>query len=320
MPNKNLHTPIYDSGLIIRDRATLATLCIFYEQVILPWMPPEAVQSFTRVSKTIGTDGKAHVEIDQVEWQDLGQFELDWDRENEALFDAGVLERLAPITNRFPSHSITDVAAFLDGLSPNFSYTADTKSIRGFFTARVLHHLRDDIEAPRLFQIETSNQREVFKALLAQELFRYLLPAIQGLEPEQILQVREKVADTREGFLMHLQKLSAEIEKRIQGQESTDNIAQYARSLVETELVPDYTEFRRQLAAERLGFWSNVLAKTGKVFEIREPISSLRFWGELLVAIGVPLAPLMEMKRATMTNKHLAFQFLQAVETELEDE
>jgi hypothetical protein len=51
--------------VIIRDRATLATLCIFYEQVRLPWMPPEAVQSFTRVRKTIGTDGKTHVDVDQ---------------------------------------------------------------------------------------------------------------------------------------------------------------------------------------------------------------------------------------------------------------
>lgn len=81
-----------------------------------------------------------------------------------------MLKRLAPITRRFRADSLADVSPFLDGLSPNFSFTAETKSIRGFFTARVLHHLRDDIEAPRLFQIETSNQREIFKTLLAREL------------------------------------------------------------------------------------------------------------------------------------------------------
>jgi hypothetical protein len=317
MPNKNLHIPIYDSGLIIRDGATLATLCIFYDEVRLPWMPPEAVQSFIRVSKTIGTDGKAHIGVDQVEWQGLGQFELDWDRKHALLFDAGVLKRLPPITRTFRADNLADVSAFLDGLNPNFSFATETRSIRGFFTARVLHHLRGDIEAPRLFQIETSNQREIFKTLLARELFRYLLPAIQSLEPEQILQVREKVVDTREGFSMHLQKLSAEIEKRVQGQESIDSIAQYARSLVETEIVPDYSEFRRQLAAERVGFWSNVLSKTSKVFEIREPITSPKFWGEIVAALGVPLPPLMEMKRAALTNRHLSFQFLQTIEREL---
>jgi hypothetical protein len=166
-----------------------------------------------------------------------------------------------------------------------------------------------------LFEIETADQRELFKALLAEQLFSYLIPAIQELEPDQILEVRRKVSDTREGFSLHLQKLSAEIEKRVEGNESIEDLIKYAKSVVETELVPDYREFRRQLAAERAGFWANVLSKTHQVFEIKEPITSPKAWLQIMITLGLPLASSMEMRRELLTNKHHAFQFLRAVET-----
>jgi hypothetical protein len=309
---------IYDSDLIIRDRATLATLSIFYECVHLPWMPPELVQSWFRVRRRIGSDGEERFEFAQIEAPEAGEFQLDWDSEMDTLFKAEVLKRLPPVKRSFEFKDEKELIAALDGLSANFS--VDTTAVRMFYGARVLHHLRDDLSAPRLFQIhERTRDREVFKALLAQQVFSYVLPAIQALEPEKILKVREKVRDTREGFAMHLQKLSKEVENRIQDGEQSDQIARYARSLVETEIVPDYREFRRQLAAERIGFWAKVLDKTNKIFKIEAPITSPRFWADTLAAIGLPLASSMERRRETLTNRHLAFQFLRSVELEIAD-
>jgi hypothetical protein len=92
-----------------------------------------------------------------------------------------------------------------------------------------------------------------------------------------------------------------------------------SESLVETEIVPDYREFRRQLAAERIGFWGKVLEKTNKVFQINAPIASPRFWADAIAAIGPPLALSTERRLETLTNKHLAFQFLRILETEIRD-
>jgi hypothetical protein len=320
MLSKDLHTPIYDSGLIIRDRATLATLCIFYERVRLPWMPPESVQTLVRLRTNTGSNGEKHFDFDQVDVGNLGEFELNWDREMKSLFEASVLERLPAPSREITFRDGKQLAVALHGLTPNVSITSADKDNRAFFTGRVLHHLREDLGATRLFEIETADQREAFKALLAQLLFGYLLPAIQELEPDQMLEVREKVRDTREGFTMHLQNLSAEIDGRLQGGETVHDLARHARAVVETELVPDYREFRRQLAAERVGFWAKVLATGSKVFEIREPITSPKAWAEIALAAGMPLASLTERKHEVLSNKNLAFQFLRAIETKLDNE
>ncbi len=262
---------IYDSDLIIRDRSTLASLSIFYERVCLPWMPPELVQTFYRLRQSCGRDGLLAVEVVGIHAPEHGEFQLNWDNEMRTLFQAEVLKRLPPpIEPSFDFKDEKELAAALEGLTPNLS--VDKTALRMFYAARVVHHLRADLNAPRLFQIGGSPiDREVLKALLAQHAFSYVVPAIQSLEPDEILRVREKVRDTREGFSMHLQKLSREVEKRVSEGEQIDDIARYARSLVETEIAPDYCEFRRSLPRSGLAFGARCSKRRTRYFRSTRP-------------------------------------------------
>src|SRR5262249_6322909 len=131
--------------------------------------------------------------------------------------------------------------------------------------------------------------REIMKFLEAKSVFSYCLPKLRKLNAEQILQVRERVKDTREGFSLHLQKLSKGVEQRLRGGESDAEIEQFAKSVVETDLIPDYGEFRRQLGAERLGNWKTVLDAAGKILSIDANPWTPKFWGEILAALGVPV-------------------------------
>jgi hypothetical protein len=101
-----------------------------------------------------------------------------------------------------------------------------------------LHFLRPDLGPAQLFSgAEKRPSRELMVDFEAKVVFSYLLPALNELSGEQILEVRAKVQDTREGFGMHLQKLSKGVSDRLKGGESPDEIMFWASNVIETELM-----------------------------------------------------------------------------------
>ncbi len=175
--------------------------------------------------------------------------------------------------------------------------------------------MSDDLDLPELNVCGSQPvSREIMKFLEAKSVFSYCLPKLGKLNAEQILQVREKVKDTREGFSLHLQKLSRGVEQRLRGGDSIKDIEHFALSIVETELIPDYGEFRRQLSAEHLGLWKIVLATTGKILSIDANPSTPKFWGQMLEALGVPL-DMSDGLKEELSNKTQAFQFMKSVDS-----
>jgi len=179
----------------------------------------------------------------------------------------------------------------------------------------VAHFLRTDIHLPQVFVSSTPQpSREIFKACQARAIFSYLLPRISLLQPDQILEVRRKVKDTREGFNMHLQKLSDGFEKGLKEGESLEELERFAQSLIETKLIPDYREYVRQLSAEKAGFWKAVLEKADKVLQIDASPLTPKFYGDLLKALGVTIATASAESRSMLTNASQAYQFMYRVE------
>lgn len=122
------------------------------------------------------------------------------------------------------------------------------------------------------------------------------------------------MSDTREGFLLHLQKLSHGIQVRVQEGESLDELARYARTVVRSDLIPDYKEFKRQLLSEERSRGVRLLQAGAKVLQIEAPISSPRFYGAVCEAFGVPWLGSIEKRRDSLTNRSLALQFMRQVE------
>ena len=180
----------------------------------------------------------------------------------------------------------------------------------------VLPHLfRKDLTLPEIHVCGLQPaSREIMKFLEAASVLSYVLPKLNKLKDEQILEVRDRVKKTREGFSMHLQKLSKEVEQRLKGGESVPEIERFAKSVVETDLIPDYAEFRRQLSAERRDFWATALDAAGKVLAIDASPLTPKFWGGMLGAVGVPLMA-GDKRSERLSNKHEALQFMKSVDS-----
>lgn len=178
------------------------------------------------------------------------------------------------------------------------------------------HLTRTDIDLPQIFASSKGQPigRDILVALEAEAVFKYLLPKIHIFHPTQILELREKIADTREGFTMHLWKLSKGLEEHAKDGTSVHEIAGFARNLIETELIPDYREFRRQLAAMKAGKWEQFLDAAGKIVEIDAAPWTPKFWGLLLKALGLSFVTAAGEQREMLSNKYQAFEFMSEVE------
>lgn len=335
---KDVNAIVYNSDLIIRNASELATLCVFYDKVYLPYTSPATCDLFAGprffdVRMPRGMDRTAEEQfIDDVGYWSRVYYPLILEKVVERLpqppwgekpplnklSTLNLSERIKQLTkasSRTASRSITI------GKSPLGEGDVEENIKEGVIKEDLikqdlaLHFLRPDVDLPQLFIYEgTEPSRELLKAVEARATFDYLLPAIGYLNAEEILQVREKVKDLREGFSMHLQKLSKGVEDALKGDESLNEIDRWAKSVVETELIPDYREFRRQLAAQRSGFWSKVLDATAKVFQIEAAPWTPKFYGEFLKAIGVTILTATAERKDSLSNKSQAYHFMRLVE------
>jgi hypothetical protein len=177
------------------------------------------------------------------------------------------------------------------------------------------HLLRKDVSLPRIFLVHSRpSSRNSLVALEAFHAFRYLLPKLSALHDDEILELRRKVKDTREGFAMHLQKLSKGLDGMVKAGEKFEDLSGYAQNIVETELIPDYREFRRQLEAEQAGKIKRVLDVTGKIMEIDAALWTPRFWGLLLKALGLSAIETAANEKEPHTNRYQAYELMKEVE------
>jgi hypothetical protein len=178
-----------------------------------------------------------------------------------------------------------------------------------------LHLLRKDITQPQIFASSTSRKtRDVLVALEACATFSYLSPKIHVHHPTQILELRDRVKDTREGFTMHLWKLSNGLQARAGDGTSLSETASYARDLIETEPIPDYREFQRQLQSMEAGRWNKVLDAAGKIIEINATPWTPHFWAQVMKAIGLSALVSESERKEQYSNKYQAFKFMSDLE------
>jgi hypothetical protein len=178
------------------------------------------------------------------------------------------------------------------------------------------HLVRTDVDLPQIFATTNGQRpgRDILVALEAEATFGYLLPIIRVFHPTQILELREKIADTREGFTMHLWRLSKGLEERVNAGTRIAEIRYFAKSLIETELIPDYREFRRQLSSMKVGRWGKVLDAGGRVFDIDATIGTPKFYGLLLKAVGLSGLTLASERQELLSNRVQAFKFMTKLE------
>jgi hypothetical protein len=346
---------VYNSDLVIHDPADVATLCVFYDRVYLPYTSPGSGWKLLR--NIDDWTEKRQASQNQV----MGNEVTDWYLQYRQLFEKGVLGRLSPpaeqlvigndaihledeglklwyrfrdrgfshipygcgesIEERRLQESIERAGHVSEGRRVEWDEVHRLRPLlrmlglsrKSLTEDLVKHLLRNDIDLPQIFvSVSGHPTRDLLIALEAKATFSYFLPKLQVHHPEQILELREKVADTREGFTMRLQELSEAVEERIKGGASPAEWKGYAESVVQTRLVPFYHEFKKQLALRSARKRDKVFDAIGTILEIDATIASPKFLGGVLKAFGlIESAAEMEEK---LTNKYQAFKFMGEIE------
>ena len=96
--------------------------------------------------------------------------------------------------------------------------------------------------------------------------------------------------------------------------EKLKTMEEYAQGVIETDLIPDYREFRRQLEAEQAGKIRKVLDATGKIMEIDAAPWTPKFWGMLLKALGMSAIETAADQKERLSNRYQAYEFMKVVE------
>lgn len=330
---------VYNSGLTIKDESYLSSLSIFYDHIFLP--AETARQTVAIVLTNANRQGAWGVQ--EAKWAGGPHehaFDNDlriWERTYQPLFEEGVISRLdspdiallhdgkdnlVRLMNHINKVIFTAPCPHLDPYYQAFSrfLGTDPKNLappppRLVYMDMYFHHRRQDVSLPGIFAIpEHSTGRDVYKSVLAQNTLKYLIPKLSKLEPEQILEIREAVADHREGFSMHLQSLSASVEQGLEGGETLDEISRYAQSIIETRLIPDYREFNRVLDAAEKRHRGKILDIAGRILEIDAPIGSPKFFAQLFRSFGGMFIAEAEEEEARLSNRSQAFYFMRAAE------
>ena len=148
----------------------------------------------------------------------------------------------------------------------------------------------------------------------ANQAFRYYLPGIKALQPEQVLEVREKVVDFRRGFSMHLQALSADLDAQLKGGESAEEIRRYAQNVMETKFEPQYVEFKRKLDSIKVRKAGKIADVVGRAFEIDASMLSPKFWVDVLKLGKDVLQGGAEELYDSLSNERQAYHFMHLVE------
>jgi hypothetical protein len=288
--------PVGFEGLSI-----LSTLAVFYDEVCFPYpygFDPEGPVLWQPISGdwlyeyTVGR----YIMVRQ-EWNPI--------------FEHGIFRILPP-----PISSIEEMPEDLPDVLPReLGYTEDEDVYFknwDLITGKVavaIHAVYGQKPSPELFISDpTDTTTSRLAGFVVNSLFRYVVPQLNALHPEQILEVRELVRETKEGFVDYIFEAVDDVEARLISGDASE--VEAAQKTVERKLLPKYHEFQRQLQAQRGGFWSEVLVAGSKLLQIDASPWTPKFYGQIIEAFFGPLRKMAEAEAQARSNANQAYQYL----------
>jgi hypothetical protein len=307
----------------------LATLAVFFDEIWLPYpydVDPEA----------IGLPG-----FEDSEGVGLGTFFLHtireefraWKENAAPLFNEGVLRTLPPpvqTSDAWPAHFLHQLHK--SGMGEGFGFgTTREELLDGKIRhwdialgkpALATYAAFSPKPAPELFLesrmvkgrdtgLETSTPR--LATFLARSLFQYQIPQLAPLPADEILEVRNLLAQEKEGFVAYLYSLVDDVEKRAREGHDWEDAASLA--VVERKVIPEYVQFRRVLESKKSGFWAKVLEAGGKFMQIdASPWTPKFYWG-LFEAFSNSIEARTKLEEDARSNAGHAFQYLAKLES-----
>jgi hypothetical protein len=200
---------------------------------------------------------------------------------------------------------------------------ADLLNARFEWRDLVLHNARLDLNVSMFYSEGFHQDRRFFRGEqelrdvlapirndAAKQLFSYALPQIVGLNQEDILQIREKTKDHREGLNHYVNSLISDAALELAGGAKINDVMLKSSLTITTKVLPELHEFHHKLASERLTFGKRLLDSLGRVLQIDAAPWTPKFFGSLIQAFLPNLGPTDEERLERTANKYQAMQFL----------
>lgn len=241
---------VYASGLTIQDPDLLSSLALFYDKIWLPHpydLDPQATPLMNWPFK----------KLDDLDWEQKRY--ASWKESNKELFDAGALEVMPPpvtIGVDDPDDLAQQLRDELGILYPHFS-SSQVFSGRIALAAHALFSKTDDPEFVLSRPDDTSTAH--LRSVLATSLLEYKIPRLGKLSAEQILKLREEVAQYKQGFVDYLNQMVDDVEDRLIKTGGDDREA--AMRTIERKIVPEFDEFLARELPERVKWWSGLVKR-----------------------------------------------------------
>ena len=310
----------------------LSTLAVFYDQVWLPY--PYGFEK-----EGIWFRKKSSSDLPPESQNDIYNWTTNWG----PLIYAGILKTLPPpippgnlfsvdkrilnerglvINNELLYQLAAKLDAEYEGINPSIAFGATddiyhlgiTEDVENLSLA--IHAAYSQKIGPELFINDpTDSSTSRLAGVLVQSLFEYHIPQLQALTAEQILEVRDYIKDTKEGFTDYIFEMVDDMETRIKSGDMSEEIA--AQKTVERKLIPWYDEVRRQLQSKKIGFWANVLATGVKFLKIDAAPWTPKFYGDLFEIFFSSVDKIKQAKVEALSNANQAFQYLARLESKV---
>jgi hypothetical protein len=286
----------------------LETLSVFYDEIWLPY--PYGFDRHGPVLWAISGDAAQHAQQQNAFTMMYEEYEK-WLVRYESLFKQGILRILPP-----PIQSIHEIPSGY-GEAVRSKLRKDELNLFTVLSgelALAIHALYSPKPSPELFPFapgssqsrDTSTSR--LAGFLALEFFRYRIPTLGRLTAEQILEAREQVKSTKEGFVDYIYEKTDEFEKALKnGDESEWEVAQ---KMVERNLATRYDEFCRQLRAKRSGFWGKILEQGVRFLQIDASPWTPKFYGQVLGTFFGSFRETTDAMEEARKNSNQAYQFM----------
>lgn len=314
--NKNVLAIGYSSRLI-PSRDEMASLAVFYDEIWLPHpcdLSPSGAKNLKGLYRELC--GKDH-EIPQLE---AAQAKYESECEQwSTLFDEGILKTMPPF-ERFQSilgddntMSFSSYISWFERLPKEAKpFTNGTHHLESLVLA--MHRLDAIKKYPELFISnvhDTSTTR--LSGYLNDAIITCRIPVLTSLNSDQILEIKEKVKDSKLGYQQYLNQLADDIEQRILSGNENELVA--ARKTAERKVIPEYENYLKQITAKEFGFGTKVLSAGGKFLQVDAAPWTPKFWGAIIECFSSILGHAADRdKDSYLSNEKQAFCYLATLE------
>jgi hypothetical protein len=315
----------------IQRRDLLNSFCLFYDRVYLPY--PHIFDFWDGAHLfTFADDGSGGVRVttprrgvESVTFPALEQLQetyAKWVEAYDPLFEAGFIKHLPAPSGLFGGY--VGLSRLLDYIFGGLDEFEDDSPvlrmlkkltipdiISGKFDV-ALHLLTAEKPAPEVFVGTAGDYTTApLAGLLARTVFSLVIPNLEKLSPDQVIDLRQKVREPREGFRDHLIELIDDVEHRLQGGSVTESIA--ALETIKHKVMPSFDEYQRKLLAQETGFWSEVAVRGAKFLQVDASPWTPKFYGAILELLFGNVVDASKLDRAELNNKSQAFQYMGAL-------